>query len=187
MDMIGLVATTYKDTLTEAMTLLGQEPDVVFCGYNTRHGGKGGGTFNGVPEEKLIEMPLAENLMVGAAIGMSLDGKLPVVWFERSDFILLAMDAIVNHLDKLARISDGRHNPACIIRAVVGNSKSPLYTGLTHTQNLANAMREMVDFPVIELRLVRSILPEYQRALERARTGVSTMIIEHKDDYSKTE
>lgn len=170
-----------KDQLIAAMTRLGQEPDVRFLGYNVRYGGKAGGTLNGVPEDKLEECPLAENLMSGAAIGFSLDGLIPVLFFERMDFILCGLDAIVNHLNHIARLSEGQHKPAVIIRICVGNKGKPLYTGATHTQDMTEALRLLVSFPVISLWWSKHIEEEYVLALARARTGVSTALIEYKD------
>lgn len=174
---------TTKGLLTEAMTMLGEDPQVVFLGYNVLYG-KAAGTMAGVPEEKLIEMPVAENLMTGAAIGFSLDGFIPVVWYERADFLTCGMDAIVNHLDKLRLLSDGQHKPACIIRVCVGNKGVPLFTGPTHCQNFADAIAGMVSFPVITLWWAKElVLLKYQEALERARKGTSTMIVDFKDQY----
>ena len=170
----------YRDHLTAAMTTLGKDPNFIAVGYNCRYG-KAAGTLNGVDESKLIETPLAENLMAGMAIGLSLQGFLPLVYFERSDFLTCGMDAIVNHLDKLNLISEGIHRPACIIRVVVGNSKTPLFTGPTHTQCFADAMRKMVKFPVKELRWKTEIEPTYEEALRDAKHGISTMIFDWKD------
>lgn len=174
----------YKDALRDAMTELGKAPETVVVGYNTsKVGGHGGGSFVGFPEERIVEMPLAENCMVGVAIGLSLDGLIPIVWLERMDFLLLALDSVVNHLARINELSDGLHKPACIIRCVVGNSKTPLFTGLTHTQNYAEAIRKMVSFPVIELDAPDMIEFNYFEALRCARLGRSTMIVEEKDRY----
>lgn len=172
---------TYKETITKAMTEIGKNPLAQFCGYNTRFG-KAAGTLSGVPEDQLNEFPLAENLMMGAAIGMSLTGWIPVVYFERMDFVLIALDAIVNHLAKLNELSEGFHRPACIIRCVVGNRKTPLFTGATHTQNFSEAIRNMVTFPVIELTRKEDIQFEYGKAYFRATMQKqSTMLVEFKD------
>lgn len=174
---------TTKGLLTEAMTMLGEDQQTVFVGYNVLYG-KAAGTMAGVPEEKLIEMPLAENLMTGAAIGFSLDGFIPVVWYERADFLTCGMDAIVNHLDKLRVLSDGQHKPACIIRVCVGNKGVPLFTGPTHTQNFADAIERMVGFPVISLWWAGALIrTKYREALDRAKQGTSTILFEFKDQY----
>lgn len=174
----------YKDALRDAMTELGKASETIVVGYNTsKVGGHGGGSFSGFTEERIFECPLAENCMMGVAIGLSLDGLIPIVWLERMDFVLLALDAIVNHLDKIAQLSEGLHKPACIIRCVVGNSKTPLFTGVTHTTNYSKAMRKMVSFPVIQLNDAESIKRTYEYALIDAREGISTMIVEMKDLY----
>lgn len=167
------------------MNMLGEQPEVRFVGYNVRHGGKAGGSLNGVPEDQLIEMPLAENLMSGAAIGLSLDGYIPVLWYERMDFMTCGMDAIVNHLNYISLLSDGVHTPAAIIRVCVGNKTAPLFTGRTHTQDFTEALKLMVSFNVIPLRYTETIQTHYAYALGAARSGVSTMLVEYKDLYAQ--
>ncbi len=179
---------TYKEAITAAMQMLAQDDRVRFCGYNVAYGGMGGGTFKGIDPAKLIEFPLAENLMMGACIGMSLEGLIPVCFIERADFLTNCMDAIVNHLDKLARLSNGLHNPAVIIRVVIGNRVVPLFTGLTHTQPMHEAMFDLVNFPVRVMNNSRQFMPHYQDALLRAsKNGESTMIFEYKDLYDRSD
>lgn len=174
----------YADHLKLAMTSLADDPKTCVVGYNVRYS-KAGGTLHSFPEERLFEMPLAENLMAGACIGLSLEGWLPICFFERADFTLCACDALVNHLDKMRELSRGIHNPAVIIRVAVGNKTVPLFTGITHTQNFAKAFREMVYFPVRELRLKTEIEPAYEEALRDAKRGISTMLFEMRDLYEK--
>lgn len=173
----------YKDELIKALNQFGAEPDTVCIGYNTGAGSKGGGMFAGIPTDRLIETPLAENLMAGMAVGLSLRGKIPLVYFERADFLTNAFDAIVNHLDKIGSLSDGLHQPACLLRIVVGNKRNPLYTGITHTQDFSDALREMVAFPVVQLHEAAAIAKAYHDALCRARKGISTALVEYKDLY----
>lgn len=168
------------------MNWLGKQPNTCVIGYNvTPPGGSGGSSFNGFPLERRHEMPLAEALMAGVATGMALDGWIPVLWFERMDFTLHAADQIVNHLDKLSRLSNGIHRPAVIIRACVGNRSNPLFTGPAHVQNLSSAFREMISFPVVELKWPKSIKHHYMNAYMAARVGSSTMLVEFKDSYGE--
>lgn len=175
---------TYAQHLKLAMTSLADDPKTCVVGYNVRYS-KAGGTLNSFPENRLFEMPLAENLMAGAAIGMSLEGWLPIVWFERADFLLCAADALTNHLNAIRELSRGIHRPAAIIRVAVGNKTLPLFTGAVHTQNFAKAFREMVSFPVRELRLKTEIEPAYEEALADVRKGISTMLFEFRDLMDK--
>lgn len=174
---------TYKDILTSAMTMVGHHPKTFLLGYNTsRIGGFCGGTASGFPEDRIAEMPLAENVMAGVAIGMSLEGYIPVLWLERMDFLTNCMDALVNHLDKLALLSNGLHRPAVIIRCAVGNKTKPLYTGPTHTQDFSLAMKQLVTFPVINLHWPSGIVGAYAKALADAQEGRSTMLVEYRDE-----
>lgn len=176
---------TYKDSISQAMTELGKNPEIMAIGYNVRFGGAGGGTLIGIPEDRRIEMPLAENLMAGAAIGFSMQGFIPILFLERMDFLTCCTDAIVNHIDKMNRLSDGLHKPATIIRCVVGNSETPLFTGATHCQNFTKALKEMVGFPVHEMHHKGMIGQYYASAYRLAKSGISSCLVEFKDKYSE--
>ena len=173
---------TYKGQLTAAMNLLAADTCTRFIGYGVKIGGRAAGTLSAVPDCQLVETPVAENLMVGLATGMSLAGLKPVVFIERMDFILNALDAIVNHLGAAQHISCNQFKPAAILRVVIGNKSKPLYTGPTHTQDFAKALRQMIDFPIIELKK-ESVVSEYQSALDRLKVGTSTMLVERKDQW----
>lgn len=170
----------YKTALTEANTRLGKNIKTRFIGYGL-HKGRALGTLKAVPLGQIIEMPVAENLMAGMAIGLSLKGYLPIVFIERMDFILNALDAIVNHLDKINLLSNGQFKPACIIRCIVGNRNKPLYTGATHVQDFSDALREMVAFPVIQIKDVLEVEAAYEFATKNIEKGISTILVEYKD------
>lgn len=170
----------YKDALTDAMTELSVDPLTRFIGYGVRCPGRGGGTFKGVPLEQCIETPVAENLMVGLACGLALKGYKPLVYIERCDFLLNALDAIVNHLDSMAEISRGQFNPTVIFRIVVGNRSKPLYTGPTHCRDFSDPLAQMVNFPVCSLGSDVQVLPRYREA-HKAFGNESTALFEYKD------
>ncbi len=182
---------TYKDSITSAMDDMARDPDVLFLSYGIRHG-KAMGTLKNVSETQLIETPIAENLMAGLATGLSLRGKKPVVFIERADFLLNALDAIVNHLQKIELMSRGQFRPAVLFRIVQGNKNKPLFTGETHTQSLMDGFRSMVNErcqrPMAVVRLVGQDPPEYiagvyRLAHEGLSRGQSTAIWEMKEDY----
>ena len=80
---------------------------------------------------------------------MSLEGFLPLVFYERQDFLLNSLDAIVNHADKINELSHGQYDAPLIIRSIVGSSK-PIDPGITHTQDLTKSIKLMVNFPIYE-------------------------------------
>ena len=121
----------YREALCWAMEHLVTRCNAVFLGYNISLGSQAYGTLTHVPAHHKLEMPVAENLMAGLAIGLALAGERPVLFFERHDFVLNALDALVNHLDKLELMSHGQFCAPVIVRAAVG-SRRPLDPGPQH-------------------------------------------------------
>jgi pyruvate/2-oxoglutarate/acetoin dehydrogenase E1 component len=133
-----------------------------------------------VPAEKRLEMPVAEELQMGMSIGMSLEGYIPVSIYQRMDFLPRAMDQLVNHLDLIKKVSEGKFNPKVIIRTTIGVS-GPLDIGLQHKKDLVDGMRAMVHFPVIRVKTVEEIQSAYKLATE---CEGPIMIVEEQDLYS---
>jgi len=171
----------YRNYVHQAMLKIAEDQSSRFIGYGLYPNGANG-TFRGISESKFIEMPVSENLMSGFASGLSIMGLTPVVYYERFDFILNALDAIVNHLDKLEILSNNQYKPTALIRCFVGGSNVPLYTGPTHTQDFTDALRRMVKFPVIRLSDEADPLGAISGAYDRVKHRVSSvMIIEQKE------
>jgi len=114
--------------------------------------------------------------MAGLAMGMTMEGFRPVLFFERHEFVLNAMDAIVNTMDIVEVVSDGEYTMPVIIKAVSGSVK-PFYGGVTHSQNLVGSFREMFSFPVYDPKTPGQVLRAYKLA-SLSRTPV--MVCEHK-------
>lgn len=171
----------YCELIKKSMEFMAQDDKSIFLGYNVKFGGKGAGALINIPEYKLIEMPVAENLMASTAIGLSLEGFVPIVYFERFDFVLNAVDAIVNHLDKIKNISNAEFNPKVIIRVVVGRKNFPLFSGETHTQDFTEVFQKLLKFPVIKLPKTEKIFSIYENAYF---SNLSHMIIEEADNYN---
>ena len=170
----------YKGAITQAMTNLGENESTIFLGYNL--GGEFGnamGTLSGVDDSQKIETPVVENLMGSMALGMSLEGFKAVVYYERQDFMLVAADAIVNHIDKIERISHGEFKCPILIRAVTADA-GPFYSGITHSQDFTNVFKEAVSFPVEDPVTGEDVL----QAVRSARhSGRPAMLIERKSRY----
>lgn len=173
---------TYKDELKRAMEYLAADSRFKFVGYNVACGSKANGTLVNVPEVQLIETPVAENLAVGLAMGYAMRGTDALAYVERFDFLLNAADAIVNHLDKIKRMSKNQFAPHIIIRTLVGSTTKPLFTGLTHTQDFSEAFAKMLQFPVVQLKTPESVFTEYVKALDRLEFS-STLLVEYRDAY----
>ncbi|MBI2004018.1 hypothetical protein HYS72_00985 [Candidatus Pacearchaeota archaeon] len=169
----------YKDAIKKSMEELAKLDKVRFLGYNINYGSRAYGTLSDIPKEKCIETPVAENLMIGLAIGISLEGYKPLVFFERHDFMLNSLDAIVNHLDKIEKMSYGQFKTPVIIRATIG-SKKPLMPGVQHTQNYTEIFKKIVSFPVYEPLNSKQILECYN---EVKKFENPVLIIEKRELY----
>lgn len=173
---------SYKSALTQAMEKFAQDDRARFCGYGLLDGKGANGTLKSVPNSKIVETTVAENCMAGIAHGLALTGLLPLLYVERADFLLNALDAIVNHLDKAREISRGEFNPCVIIRVTVGNKLKPLFTGPTHTQDFSEALKHMVQMPVYRVTTPDEVIAAYGRAIWEQKQGIgSSMIFDYKD------
>lgn len=70
--------------------------------------------------ERVFDTPLAENAMTGVAIGAAMGGMRPIHFHNRPDFLLLAMDQIVNHAAKWSYMFGGEVNVPLVIWACTG-------------------------------------------------------------------
>ena len=83
--------------------------------------------------ERIIDSPVSELACTGAAIGASLCGQRPIVVHPRMDFMLYAMDAIVNQAAKWSHMTGGQAHPAVTIRAIINRGGEQ---GAQHSQAL---------------------------------------------------
>ncbi len=168
------MASDFAKAVNAAMLRLAEDSRTVFIGQSVAYDGAAiFHSLEGVPMDKRLEFPVAENLQLGYCTGLSLAGKLPICIFPRMDFMLLAMDQLVNHLDKLPGFG---WNPKVIIRCRVGQKK-PLDAGPQHSQNHTHAFRQMLTtIEVLELRNAEDVLPAYELALNSKR---STILVEN--------
>lgn len=153
---------TYAEEVTKAMGWLANQPMTLFVGQQVRFDGQRlHATLKDVPMERRIEMPVAENFQMGFCTGLALEGYVPISIYPRFDFLLLAADALVNHLDKLPLM--GGFKPKVIIRTAVGHNQ-PLDPGHQHTQDHTEAFRQMLK--TVEIFEIREPLKDYQAAFD---------------------
>lgn len=168
----------YRDHIASEMKWLARKSKTVFIGEGLINAGRIYGTMDGVPLRKCIEMPIAENLIMGAAIGLAIAGYRPVVVFQRMDFMLIAADQIINHLVAIPKMSGGTVKLNVIIRAIVGSQSETFDVGLQHQQDHTELFRKYMC--VMNFGDVVWKGTEYREAysLKGAR-----MIVEDRDKY----
>lgn len=128
--------------LDEAM----QDRSVVLLGQLVKYGL--GGLTAGLHDRyraQVLTMPVAENLMNGAAMGMALAGMRPVVIHERMDFLAVGMDPLVNHIPVWPARTP--MSLPVVVLAVVGKGKGQ---GPQHSKNLAPWFEMLEGWTVAE-------------------------------------
>src|SRR5437764_7263718 len=101
-----------------------RDPAVVLLGEDiVRQGGVFRVTEGLIDEfgaKRVVDMPLNECGIIGAAIGMAMNGLRPVPEIQFSDFIYPAFDQIVNELSKIRYRSGGQFTAPVVIRTPCG-------------------------------------------------------------------
>ena len=83
--------------------------------------------------DRVIDSPVSENATTGAAIGAAIVGMRPIVFHPRMDFMLLAVDPIVNQAANWSYLFAGKINVPIVIRAVINRGGEQ---GAQHSQAL---------------------------------------------------
>ena len=172
----------YKDELIKSMNWLSKKKNTVFIGQSVNYSGNAiFNTLKDVSKSKKIEVPVFEDLQMGISTGMALNGFVPISCYPRFDFLILAMNQLVNHLDKLQIMSEKVYKPKVIIRVAIG-SKKPLNGGVQHTQDYTDTMKKILtEVNVVLLNEPKKIFKEFKKAYT---SNYSSMIIENADYYN---
>ncbi len=121
-------------TLVEAVNLalaraMADDPDVVVLGEDV---GKNGGVFRATlglldkfGPERVIDTPLAENLIAGMAIGMAAEGLRPVCEIQFAGFAYSTLDQILNHAGRMRHRTQGRLSCPMVLRTPCGAGIHP--------------------------------------------------------------
>jgi len=175
----------YFDELKRAMEWLGAKPDTVFVGQAVADPGTGmSKTLSTIDKLKLMELPVAEEFQLGLSLGMALNGSIPISIFPRWNFLLLATNQLINHLDKARILSHGEYKPKVIIRTAIG-SERPLHPQIQHVGDFTAAYRLMLKtVEVVRLEEPEQIMDAYRIAYERP-DHKSTILVEYGDYYNE--
>src|SRR3990167_8513245 len=168
------VSMGFSEAVNQAMLMLAADERTLFVGQSVAYDGATMyHTLNGVPMEKRLEMPVIEDFQLGFCIGLSLRGRIPICIYPRFDFLLLAMNQLVLHLDRFCEMGD--FQPKVIVRTRVGPTK-PLNAGPQHCNDYTNAFALMLrNVSVVKLVRAEEVMPAYERALSAPE---SSLIIE---------
>jgi len=167
------------------MEYLGKQPDTMFLGQAVEYKGTAmTNTLVDVPREKLLEMPVDEEMQMGITNGLAVAGTVPVSIYPRWNFLLLTMNQLINHLDRMPQFSHGEYIPKVIIRTGIG-SERPLHPQAQHVGDFTGGLRLMTtNIEIVRLEEPEDVFPAYERAYLR-KDGKSTIIVEYGDYYGE--
>lgn len=166
------------DALQEEMA---RDERVILMGEDV--GFKGGvfkisvGLLDAFGAERVIDTPLAESGIIGTAIGMALNGLLPVAEIQFADFIHPAMNQIMNEAAKIRYRSNGDFACPLVVRAPFGGGvRGALY----HSQSV-----ESLFAHVPGLKIVIPATPYDAKGLLKSaiRDPDPVLFFEHKRTY----
>ena len=131
-------------------------------------------------EDRVFDTPLSENALTGVATGAALTGMRPIYMHNRPDFLLLAMDQIVNHASKWSYMFGGCIHVPIVIWAAVGRGWGG---GAQHTQTLQGLFMHVPG-----LRLVMPSRPYDAKGLliTSIADNNPVIIIEHRWLFKQT-
>tara|TARA_B100001146_G_C15923936_1_gene324227 strand:+ start:62 stop:598 length:537 start_codon:yes stop_codon:yes gene_type:complete len=175
----------YFDELKKSMNYLAASEKTIFIGQAVEVPGTSmTNTLKEINPKKLLELPVAEEMQMGITTGLALDGNIPVSIFPRWNFVLLAMNQLINHLDKVNIMSNNGFKTKAIIRTGVGSQK-PLHPQYQHIGDFTDMVRKMCSsLDVIQLNEPEDIFPSYKKALDRD-DGRSTILVEFGDYHNE--
>ncbi len=129
---------TYVQAIREAHAqLLASDPRVFLIGQGLWSPWYAGSSLEALDRDfgcaRILDSPVSENATTGLGIGAALAGMRPIVFHPRMDFMLLAMDPIVNQAANWSYLFGGQAGVPLVIRAVINRGGEQ---GAQHSQAL---------------------------------------------------
>lgn len=175
---------SYLKEIQKSMKFIAKNKNVIFMGQSVVYPGSSiFVSLKDVPKSKKIEIPVMEEVQTGMAIGMALNGYIPVSCYPRFDFLILAANQLTNHLDKIDYLTNNNFKSKILIRTMIGSTK-PLNAGLQHTQDHTNALKKLMQYSeVIKLNREDEIFDKYKDAISKKNKKKVFIFIEDGNKY----
>jgi pyruvate/2-oxoglutarate/acetoin dehydrogenase E1 component len=115
---------SYSLAINEALHLMmASDPSVFLIGQGVKSPWYVGNTARGLlerfGEDRVIDTPISENGITGAAVGAAIAGMRPVVVHPRMDFMLYAIDPIINEAANWSYMSGGRSSVPVVVWGII--------------------------------------------------------------------
>lgn len=170
---------SYVEAVREATDLeMERDDSVIIFGLDVDDPKAIQGTTKELPEkygsERVFGTPLSEDAMTGVAIGAALAGLRPIHVHIRMDFLMLAMNQLVNVAAKSHYMYGGQVNVPLVVRSMIGKSWGQ---GAQHSQGLHSYFMHVPG-----LRVVAPTTPYDAKGclIEAIRDDNPVMYVEHR-------
>jgi pyruvate dehydrogenase E1 component beta subunit len=170
-----------RDAIAEEMR---RDKDIFVMGEDVETMGGVFACTKGILEEfghdRIRNTPISEAIIVGAGVGGALTGTKMLVEIQYVDFILHAMDQVINQAAKVRYMTGGKAQVPLVIRAQQGSGRG---NGAQHSQNL-----EAIFCHMPGLKVVMPSNPYDAKGLLKTaiRDNNPVMFFEHKVLYNTT-
>ena len=141
----------YSEALKEGFTqILEADPDVFIIGQGLWSPWYVGSTMTDLEKkfgkDRILDSPVSENATTGIAIGAAMSGKKAIVVHTRMDFMLLAMDPIINQASNWSYLFNAEIPVPIVIRSIVNRGGEQ---GAQHSQALQSFFMHVPGIKVV--------------------------------------
>jgi acetoin:2,6-dichlorophenolindophenol oxidoreductase subunit beta len=178
-----MTAIEFRRAIREALDEeLARDPSVIFFGEDVAAAGGVFAVTPGLQEAhgaaRVFDTPISELAISGAAFGAAITGVRPVIEIMFGDFLMLAMDSLVNQAAKYWYLSNEQSSVPLVVRSAVGGGGR---FGAIHSQVPAPWFQGVPG-----LKVVAPSTPRDAKALLKAavRDDNPVLFLEHKRLYS---
>ena len=142
---------SFSEAINDALNIaMKKNKNVIVLGLGVDDPKRTFGTTKNLKEKygnnRVFDMPTAENAMTGFAIGASLNGYIPIISHQRVEFSLLAIEQIINQAAKWNYMYAGKLSVPMVIRLIIGRGWGQ---GAQHSQSLETIFAHIPGLKVV--------------------------------------
>ncbi len=176
------VETTYRDALRQALIdAMQEDPAIFIIGEEVgRYGGAYGvtkGLLEMFGEARVIDTPISEAGLIGAAVGAAMTGSRPVAELMYVDFAGLVMDQVANQAAKSRYMFGGQTGVPLVLRTQGGTGRS---AAAQHSQSLEAWFAHV---PGLRIVMPATVNDAYHLLRMALKCPDPVIFIEHKGLY----
>ena len=176
----------YLDAISEALSqAMSEDPRIFLIGEDIGVYGGAFGVTLGLLEkfgpERVIDTPISEPAIVGIGTGSAATGQRPVVEIMFSDFLLLALDQLVNQAAKMRYMFGGKAKVPMVIRTPGGGGTG---AAAQHSQSIEAVL---LHFPGLKIAMPSNPYDAKGLLIAAIKDENPVVFIEHKLLYKKVK